>query len=152
MTESEFDIWQRTTAEEFAAEQVAVGRWTRDGSVDRALAFNAELLPGGFGTPRMLFLCGLDPRGDVVGQAWVGLDHPRGAPATAFLYDIQVVAGRRGSGLGRALLTAVETAVLDAGIFSLELNVFAHNAPAVALYGSSGYAVTTQQMRKGLHV
>jgi MFS family permease len=151
MTASEFDTWQRSTAEEFAAEQVTVGRWAHEGAFDRALAVNAELLPRGIRTPRMLFLSGVDPAGELVGRAWVGLDHPRGAPDTAFLYDIQVVEARRGGGLGRALLAAVEMAVLDAGSVALELNVFGHNAAAVALYGSSGYAVTTQQMRKTLH-
>lgn len=151
MTEIEFENWQRTIAEEFAAEQVAIGRWQQEGSVERALESNAELLPRGILTPRMLLLRGVDAAGKPIGRAWVGLDHPRGAPHTAFLYDIEVVEQRRGSGLGRALLRAVESAVLDAGVFALELNVFGHNLPGVALYGSAGYAVTTQQMRKDLH-
>jgi len=150
MTEIEFDKWQETIAEEFAAEQVAVGRWAQEGAVQRALESNAELLPLGISTPRMLLLRGVDSDGDPVGRAWVGLDHPRGAPDTAFLYDIEVVEQRRGSGLGRDLLTAIESAVLDAGVSALELNVFGRNLPAVALYDSSGYAVTTQQMRKDL--
>jgi len=151
MTKHEFDEWQETIAEEVAADQVAVGRWTQEGSVQRALESNAELLPLGISTPRMLLLRGVDSDGDPVGRAWVGLDHPRGAPATAFLYDIEVVERRRGSGIGRALLSAIEGAVLDAGVTALELNVFGHNLPAVTLYDSSGYAVTTQQMRKDLH-
>ena len=151
MTEIEFDKWQEMIAEEFAAEQVAVGRWTQEGSVQRALESNAELLPLGISTPKMLLLRGIDSDRNPVGRAWVGLDHPRGAPDTAFLYDIEVVEERRGSGLGRSLLTAVEKAVLDAGVSALELNVFGRNLPAVALYESSGYAVSTQQMRKDLH-
>jgi ribosomal protein S18 acetylase RimI-like enzyme len=150
MTKIEFDKWQRTIAEEFAAEQVAVGRWPEEGSVHRALESNAELLPLGLSTPRMLILSGVDSDGEPVGRAWVGLDHPRGAPDAAFLYDIEVVEQRRGYGLGRALLTAVENAVLDAGAHSLELNVFGRNLPAVALYDSAGYAVSTQQMQKHL--
>lgn len=150
MTEIEFDKWQETIAEDFAAEQVAVGRWTQEGSVQRALESNAELLPLGISAPRMLLLCGVDSDGDPVGRAWVGFDHPREAPDTAFLYNIEVAEQRRGSGLGRALLTAIESAVLDAGVSALELNVFGRDLPAVALYDSSGYAVTTQQMRKDL--
>ncbi|MGV8911708.1 MAG: GNAT family N-acetyltransferase [Rhodoglobus sp.] len=98
----------------------------------------------------MLFLQGTDAGGATVGHAWVSLDHPQGSPDLAFLFDIQVVEERRGTGLGRALLAAVEAAVLDAGVPALELNVFGHNTPAVSLYGSSGYSVTTQQMRKTL--
>ena len=148
MTEFEFDRWQKTIAEEFAAEQVAAGRWAAEGSVRRALESNSELLPLGLSTPRMLILCGVRSDGEPVGRAWVGLDHPRGAPDMAFLYDIEVVEQRRGHGLGRALLAAVEDAVIDAGVHSLELNVFGRNLPAVALYDSAGYAVSTQKMQK----
>lgn len=150
MTEIEFDEWQSAMAVEYAAEQVAIGRWAQDGAVQRALDSNAELLPQGINTPRMLLLRAVDSDGELVGQAWVGLDHPRGAPGSAYLWDIEVVEHRRGSGLGRALLAAVERAVCDAGVFALELNAFGHNLPAISLYDSSGYAVTTQQMRKDL--
>ena len=150
MTQSEFESWQRVLAEDYAAEQVAIGRWAKEGAVQRARDSNAELLPLGLETPRMFVLSGVDSRGDVVGRAWVGLDHPRGAPDTAFLWDIEVAESKRGSGMGRALLKAVEGVVLDAGVSALELNVFGNNGAAVALYESSGYAVTTQQMRKSL--
>jgi GNAT superfamily N-acetyltransferase len=150
MIEAEFDAWQSRAAQEFAAEQVAVGRWEPDGALNRALEFNAELLPLGIHTPRMLFLVGLDATGEVSGWAWVALDHPRGAPKTAFLYDIEIAEPKRGTGLGRALLAAVEESVATTDALALELNVFGRNHPAVALYASSGYAVTTQQMRKEL--
>lgn len=150
MTQSEFDDWQTVLAEDYAAEQVAIGRWAEEGAVERARSSNAELLPLGLGTPRMFILCGVDSGGETIGRAWVGLDHPRGAPDTAFLWDIEVAETSRGRGLGRALLTAVEKVVLDAGVSALELNVFGNNGAAVALYESSGYAVTTQQMRKTL--
>lgn len=150
MTETEFREWQSAVAKDYAAEQVQAGRWSSEGAVDRALEVNAELLPHGLITPRMLLLRGVDSFGKPIGRAWVGLDHPRGAPNTAFLYDIEVLENRRRGGLGRALLTAVEEAARDAGATDLELNVFARNSPAIALYDSSGYAVTTQQMRKSL--
>lgn len=150
MTQPEFDAWQTAIAEDFAAEQVAAGHWAQEGSVQRAREANAELLPSGLDTPRMLMLTAVGSDGEPVGRAWAGLDHPRGAPGTAFLYDIHVVERRRGLGLGRALLEAVEDAVLSAGVTALELNVFGRNVAAVALYETSGYAVTTQQMRKDL--
>lgn len=150
MTQPEYDEWQAAIAEEYAAEQVAAGRWDAEGAVQRALEENAQSLPQGLGTPRMLILRGITEDGQPIGRAWVGLDHPRGAPDTAFLYDIEVEKSYRGSGLGRALLVAVETAVREAGIGALELNVFGTNVAAVRLYESNGYAVTTQQMRKTL--
>jgi ribosomal protein S18 acetylase RimI-like enzyme len=150
MTQAEFDEWQGAIAEEYAAEQVAAGRWDAEGAVQRALDENAQALPEGLLTPRMLILRGITEDGQPIGRAWVGLDHPRGAPDTAFLYDIEVAISSRGSGLGRALLVAVEAAVRQAGIGALELNVFGRNVVAVRLYESSGYNVTTQQMRKEL--
>lgn len=150
MTESEFDEWQTSIAEEYAADQVAAGRWVEEGAVQRARDENAERLPLGLRTPRMLLLRAVDTEGEPVGRAWVGLDHPRGAPETAFLYDIEVVEQRRGSGLGRSLLEAVEDVVRGAGVPALELNVFGRNRAAITLYETSGYTVTTQQMRKDL--
>lgn len=150
MTNAEFTEWQRTLAVDYAAEQVALGRWAQDGAVERALDDNAALLPQGITTPRMLLLRGVDSAGQPVGQAWVALDHPRAAPDTAYLYDIEVVPERRGDGFGRALLDAVEGAVADAGVYQLELNVYGRNLPAIGLYTTAGYSVTTQQMRKSL--
>ena len=98
----------------------------------------------------MLVLRGVDTDGEPVGRAWVGLDNLRGAPDVAFLYDIEVIEARRGSGLGRALLEAVEDATRQAGAVALELNVFGRNHTAIALDNPSGYDVVTQQMRKAL--
>jgi GNAT superfamily N-acetyltransferase len=150
MTPAEFDDWQATIAEEYAGEQIAAGRWQREGAVQRARDENAQLLPHGLETPRMLMLRGVDIDGAPVGRAWVGLDHPRGTPDVAFLYDIEVIETLRGRGLGRALLEAVEDATRQAGALALELNVFGRNQAATTLYGSSGYDVVTQQMRKTL--
>ncbi|MFF2276263.1 GNAT family N-acetyltransferase [Agromyces sp. NPDC058126] len=150
MTHAEFDEWQTDIAEEYATEQVAAGRWRAEGAVERARDENALLLPQGVETPRMLVLRGIDDVGEPVGRAWVGLDHPRGAPDAAFLYDIEIIEARRGSGLGRALLEVVERAALEAGAAALELNVFGKNTAGIGLYESAGYEVTTQQMRKTL--
>jgi GNAT superfamily N-acetyltransferase len=150
MTTLEFDQWQTALAEEYATEQISAGRWQREGAVERALESNAQLLPQGLATPRMIIVCAIDAEGQPVGRAWVGLDHPRGAPDAAFLFDIEVVPQRRGAGLGRALLAAVEQAARDAGATALELNVFGGNRAAITLYASAGYDVSTQQMRKSL--
>ena len=42
MTPAEFDEWQATIAEDYAEEQVAVGRWQREGAVQRARDENAQ--------------------------------------------------------------------------------------------------------------
>ncbi|MCR2785727.1 MULTISPECIES: GNAT family N-acetyltransferase [unclassified Microbacterium] len=150
MTPEEYAQWQTLLAEEYSAEQVAAGRWSQEGSVQRARDETAKLLPQGLATEGMLILRGVDAEGVPVGRAWVSLDHPRGAPGVAFLYDIEVVETKRGQGFGRALLAAVEDATRRAGAAALELNVFGSNAVAIGLYGSAGYDVVTQQMRKAL--
>jgi GNAT superfamily N-acetyltransferase len=149
MTPDEFAGWQRASAEGFARHQVDAGTWATEDALERALASTATTLPAGIDTERMLFLRAVVD-GEAVGHAWVGLDHPRGAVACAFLYDIEIDEPWRGRGYGRMLLAAVEHAVRAAGVPSLELNVHAGNGTAISLYGSSGYAVVTQQMRKAL--
>jgi CubicO group peptidase (beta-lactamase class C family)/ribosomal protein S18 acetylase RimI-like enzyme len=148
MTESEFDEWQEELAHEYADEQVAAGNWDRASALERALAGNAQLLPDGLRTPRMLLVRAILRNGDAVGRAWAGLEHPRGAPDTAFLYDISIDEAHRGRGYGKVLLAEVENLVAENGIGALELNVFGSNGTALALYERSGYTVTTQQMRK----
>jgi len=149
MTVDEFVGWQRASAEAFARHQVAAGTWAEDGALERALEANEATLPAGIATERMLFLRAVvDER--PVGHAWVGLDHPRGAVDCAFIYDIEIDEPWRGRGYGRMLLAALEDAVREAGVPSLELNVHGGNATAISLYESAGYAVVTQQMRKTL--
>jgi len=150
MTSAEYDAWQLALAEDYAAAKVAAGTWAAEGSVQRALDESGQLLPEGLETDRVLIVRAVADDGRPVGRAWVALDHPRGAPGTAFLYDIEVDEGERGKGFGRALLAAVEEAVRATGATALELNVFGTNDIAGALYESSGYATTTRQMRKEL--
>jgi GNAT superfamily N-acetyltransferase len=150
MTDSEYRSWQLELAEAFVAEAIAAGRAMPPDAVQRELEDNAKLLPQGPATPRMLVLTAEDEDGHHLGRAWVGLDHPRGAVDTAFLYDIEVDEEHRGKGLGKQLLAAVERAVADAGVGSLELNVFGNNTAALTMYASAGFTVTSQQMRKKL--
>jgi ribosomal protein S18 acetylase RimI-like enzyme len=50
-----------------------------------------------------------------------------------------LLAGYRGRGLGRELLRETIEAALAAGLTRLELEVFATNEPAVALYEKTGF-------------
>ncbi|GAA1792399.1 GNAT family N-acetyltransferase [Leucobacter iarius] len=150
MTDAEYSAWQIALARDYAAEKVEAGQWPEEGSVERARRENAELLPEGRSTRRMLLLTAVIPTGEAVGRVWIGLDHPRGVQGVAFLYDIEVHADRRGAGMGRALLEAAEGEARAEGATALELNVFGSNETARALYDSAGYAVMAQQMRKPL--
>jgi RimJ/RimL family protein N-acetyltransferase len=62
-------------------------------------------------------------------------------PACAHVADLglMVARGHRRQGIGSALLTAAEDWARGTGIRKLELSVFPHNAPALALYERHGY-------------
>jgi len=62
-------------------------------------------------------------------------------PASAHVADLglMVAAGWRRRGIGRALLEEAVAWAREAGISKLELHVFPHNDPALALYESFGF-------------
>jgi GNAT superfamily N-acetyltransferase len=150
MSDEEFNAWHERTVHEYAQEHVDAGSWPAAGAVERAAQEFKQLLPEGLDTANQLFFTGHTRDGESIGLAWLSLVAPGGAPDTAWLYDIQIHESRRGQGLGRALLQAVEAEARRHGVGHLALHVFGRNRAAQRLYVSSGYEVTTQLMRKRL--
>ena len=76
--------------------------------------------------------------GEVVGRLSISRD-PN--PASSHVADVglMVALEYRRTGVGSALLAAVEQWARAAGITKLELHVFPHNEPAIALYERSGF-------------
>lgn len=74
----------------------------------------------------------------VVGRLSVARDDH---PASRHVADLglMVAAGHRRRGVGRALLEAAADWAREAGVRKLELHVFPHNAPAIALYEQFGF-------------
>ena len=92
--------------------------------IDRKLAVQPEL-----------FLVGeLDGR--VIATIMAGYEGHRG-----WMNYLAVDPTRRGRGLGRALVTAVEQALLARGCPKLNLQVRSDNAAVVAFYEAAGYGV-----------
>jgi RimJ/RimL family protein N-acetyltransferase len=62
-------------------------------------------------------------------------------PSSAHVADLglMVDAAYRRRGVGTALLDAAEKWARSAGVTKLELHVFPHNTPAIALYDRHGY-------------
>ena len=62
-------------------------------------------------------------------------------PASAHVADlgVMIARGHRRRGFGRTLMRAAEDWAREAGVRKLELHVFPHNGPAIALYESLGY-------------
>jgi RimJ/RimL family protein N-acetyltransferase len=77
--------------------------------------------------------------GEVVGRLSLARD-PH--PASAHVADLglMVAAAWRRRGVGRALLEQAVAWAREAGIRKLELHVFPHNEPALALYERFGFA------------
>lgn len=146
MSAERFILWNEHLVVSFAQEKVEAGNWPEEGSVERAARENAELLPQGVATPgHDLFVAVVD--GEEVGVLWLFTDPALPTPET-FIYDIEVVEGRRGEGLGRELLAAAEAWCADHSIATLRLHVFAFNTTAVSLYESSGFEITNLNMAK----
>lgn len=147
MTQEEFDAYRQRSVREYAAEHVRVGDWSSEQAEQRAEKETGEFLPDGVATPGMVLLVG-ETAGGMVGVVWVGTA-PQQGPGW-WIYDIEVVHEHRGRGYGRALLEAAEAEVRRRGGDSVGLNVFGGNVAASGLYESSGYRVTSMQMRKSL--
>lgn len=148
MTTEDFQAWRLHALRTYAQEKMNAGAWTAAEAEQRSREEFDELLPDGLASESQLLFCARDQSGEQVGILWLSLVHPRGAPDTAFVYDIEIVPGRRGQGYGHAVLAAGEDVLRGYGVRALGLNVFGDNPTAIRLYETSGYHVTAQQMRK----
>jgi RimJ/RimL family protein N-acetyltransferase len=89
--------------------------------------------------------------GTVVGRLSAARDTH---PASAHVADVglMVAASHRRRGIATELMRACEEWARDAEILKLELHVFPHNAPAIALYERLGYVregLRRAQYRRG---
>lgn len=149
MTQDEFDELRPRLVGQYAADHVQVNGGSEDDAAVEAERAAATFLPQGVNTPNMLLFTAEVEKAHV-GLLWLGLNNRLGIADTAWIYLIEVAPERRGEGRGRALLAFAERTVSERGIASVGLNVRGHNAVALRLYDSAGYATVTQQMRKSL--
>ena len=79
-----------------------------------------------------------EPGGRIVGRLSLARD-PH--PASAHVADLglMVAASHRRRGIGRALLEGAVAWAREHGVRKLELHVFPHNEPAIALYEAFGF-------------
>ena len=148
MTEEEYAVWREQSVREYAVDIAKSRDLEPAAAVAQSAGEFAELLPDGLASKDMhLFTAVVDD--EQVGMGWFEL-RQRASGVSAWIYDISVDPDRRGQGLGRGLLDALHDAARRVGATSMTLNVFGDNATAIRLYESSGYAVTSQQMRREL--
>jgi ribosomal protein S18 acetylase RimI-like enzyme len=148
MTAEEFVAYRAHLVPRYAAEKVKSGDWPATDAEQRAGSDFDELLPAGPDTPGMVVRVAVDGTEARVGHVWVALDQP--SAGSAWIYDIEVAAERRGQGFGRALLTAAEAEAAEHGIHTIGLHVFGGNRVARGLYQSAGWVATSVIMRKEL--
>ena len=150
MTQSEYERFLEQAVPDYAADKVQSGDWPADEAHRRSADAFAALLPAGLETPGHLLLVieeGAD--GTDLGYLWLALPGGLGG-RDAFLYEFLIREPYRRKGLGTRALEALDELARDRGIESIGLHVFAHNAPAIALYEKMGYGVTDLVMRKRL--
>ena len=92
-----------------------------------------------------------ESEGRIVGRLTIARD---GHPASRHVADVGLMVARaaRGRGVGTALLASADDWSRASGIAKIELHVFPHNLPAIALYESLGYrreGYRTRHFRRG---
>lgn len=145
-----FSAYRQTAAAGYAQDNIACGRWPREGALQRALEDFDESLPQGLATPdNFIYEIQDEASGTPVGVLWFACIVKNGLKS-AFVYDIEIKPEYRRRGYARQAFVALESIVLALGLASIGLHVFGQNPGAQALYNSLGYGVTGVNMLKHL--
>lgn len=146
MTDAQFQEFLAVSVPDYAAEMVVAGNWPAQGAEERARAEFRELLAHGLNTPNNYLWRIVDERsGEAVGHLWLCV---REEGRRGFVYDVEVYERFRRRGYGRQAFLAMEEIARDLGLIAIGLHVFAHNAPARALYQDLGFTERGIMMAK----
>lgn len=139
-----------------AADAAALARIYNQGIEDRIATLETELRTA---EERAAWLAARDPRhpvlvaedeGQVVGWASLNVFNPRAAYAHVADISVYVARERRGSGIGRLLLTALEQRARAIGYHKLVLAAFPFNVAGMRLYRRCGFRVVGTYHEQGL--
>jgi ribosomal protein S18 acetylase RimI-like enzyme len=148
-THDEFEQWLPRTEAAYARRLAESGARPAAAAAGKARLDTARRFSGGPGSPgQVLFrlVAGDQP----VGWLWLNVPAAEGDPLMAWVNYVEVDPACRGRGYGRAAMLLAEREARARGMSALGRNVQGLNTVALSLYGSLGYEVTTQQMRKPL--
>lgn len=148
MSPERYAEWRAASVQTYGEDIATATGLPEPAALERAATQFDQLLPAGLQSPDTWLLAVVDATGTDVGSLWIG-PHPD-RPGIAYIFDIEILEGHRGRGLGRATMLAAERLVRDAGTSAIGLNVFGFNEPARRLYESLGYRVVATQMTKTL--
>jgi ribosomal protein S18 acetylase RimI-like enzyme len=145
MTETDYAAYVPRATEAYAVELARNNLVSEEEGLTRSRCSFETELPDGIHTPDQLLFIAEDAAGELVGYLWLAR---KPETDTVFIYDIEVVAERRGEGFGRRLMELVEVEGRAMGLSRVELNVHADNDVARSLYESAGYHEMRRQMVK----
>ncbi|MDY7560501.1 GNAT family N-acetyltransferase [Pseudomonas sp. 10B1] len=95
------------------------------------------LLPQGVNTPNHYLFTLHSTEGEAIGVLWFGTHMEYGAK-TLFIYDLEIYPRAQRRGHATEVMSMLECWARTNDVDCLELNVFAHNKAAQALYHSCG--------------
>lgn len=146
MRPEEWGAFEARAREGYAATLATPDGTTECAAERRAETEHARLLPHGIDTAGHSFFV-IEADGERAGTIWFA-EHEDDGVRFAYLYDLDVDEGRRGSGIGMAALRALEAEVRRRGLAWIDLNVSGSNAVARGLYAKLDYRETFVRMRK----
>ncbi len=147
MTEPEYAVWLDALVPAYAADKVAVGRWSKQEAIELARKEYGELLPMGLETENNYLFAVLDQSGQPIGSLWFG-EGQRVGYKVAFVFDLVIETKYRRLGHAKRALLALEIEAAKRGLAGIALHVFGHNAGGRALYAELGYAPTNINLYK----
>jgi ribosomal protein S18 acetylase RimI-like enzyme len=150
MTESEFDAFIGQSVAGYARDLERTYGYAPSGALECAFSNLDALLPNGQHTEDHCFFNLCSDTGDIVGELWLEVRLQPGEPATLFICDLEIRSQFQRQGFGQRALEATERWALARGIRRLELNVFADNEAALALYKSAAFVPCEITMGKQL--
>ncbi len=150
MPQSTFAQYAENAIVAYAEDNIASGRWPKDGALERSRADFNELLPQGLATLNQ-HLFSMQSDAVTVGYMHVAIVEKHGINQ-AFVYDVEVLTAHQRQGHAKRAFAALEPIVRAWGLTQIGLHVFAQNIAAQALYRSLGYDVSSINMLKKLGV
>jgi ribosomal protein S18 acetylase RimI-like enzyme len=146
MRPDEFPSFMEASKRAYAEGIETQGGQTAEFAMKKSQQDHATILPDGLDTAdHAIFVVEAD--GERVGVLWIAA-RESGGRRVCFIYDIEIDAGFRGRGYGKAAMLLAEEEARRRGLARIELNVFGGNDVARGLYRSLGYVETSVQMAK----
>lgn len=150
MSAAFYEEFAQQLAKDYAEENVTAGLWQADTALERARSSTQSALPQGINTPdHFLFEIKTEEHGETAGYLWFS-NVERYGIRSAFVYELTVYPQFRRQGHAATAFRLMEERLRVLDCVSIELNVFASNPGAQALYASLGYVTTKMNMRKPL--